>query len=225
MVTKRLQCSQVPQVFSTVGFAPFTDVTNSFDNMKKFNKHGPLFNSEYHPARIDTWGHPKTVEPELWASTLGKILAAKASVAFYVFHGGTNFGFTSGAGDHYSHITSYDHVAPLTECGDPNPTYYAVRNVIGKYHVLPNMTLPKPAPKMELPKIKMQFVRNLFTLGDILGKTVESKLPLTFQQLNIGSGFVLYSTTMKRKPDDPALLSIPGLADRAEVFVDGEYQV
>ena len=101
--TKRLECGKIPGVFSTVGFAPFSDVNKSFDNMSKFNKGGPLFNSEYHPARVDHWGHPKTVETKEWATTLDKILAVNGSVSFYVFHGGTAFGFKNGGGgDRYS---------------------------------------------------------------------------------------------------------------------------
>jgi hypothetical protein len=61
-----------------------------------------------------------------------------------MFHGGTSFGFGSGAytEDTYRPCsTSYDYDAPLNEAGDPTPKYYAMRNVIGKvsYHIYHNI--------------------------------------------------------------------------------------
>lgn len=54
----------------------------------------------------------------------------------YPLHGGTSFGFNSGANLDDNRfdpcITSYDFDAPLTEAGDPTDKYYAVRKVIGK---------------------------------------------------------------------------------------------
>jgi len=58
-----------------------------------------------------------------------------ASVNFYMFYGGTNFGFTAGAneigpGNYMADITSYDYDAPMTEAGDPTPKYQALRQFI-----------------------------------------------------------------------------------------------
>lgn len=53
----------------------------------------------------------------------------------FMFHGGTSFGFGSGAnfGNTYEPCpTSYDYDAPLNEAGDPTPKYYAIREIIGK---------------------------------------------------------------------------------------------
>ena len=51
-------------------------------------------------------------------------------------HGGTSWGFQSGAmwnnGIYQSVITSYDWDAPLSEAGDPTDKYFACRKVIGK---------------------------------------------------------------------------------------------
>ena len=49
----------------------------------------------------------------------------------YMFHGGTNFGFTSGAhpmGTEYAPFTtSYDYDAPLSEDGRPTAKYRALK--------------------------------------------------------------------------------------------------
>jgi hypothetical protein len=45
-------------------------------------------------------------------------------------------------------------------------------------------------------------------------------LPLSFEDLKISSGFVLYETTVGFMTSDPTLLSAEGLRDRAYVYVD-----
>ena len=53
-----------------------------------------------------------------------------------MFHGGTSFGFGSGAnvnnGVYLPQPTSYDYDAPLSEAGDPTDKYFGLRKVIGK---------------------------------------------------------------------------------------------
>lgn len=57
-----------------------------------------VFSMEYWNGWFDHWGHEHhTRAPEDAAQSLDEILGAGASVNIYMFHGGTNFGFTSGA--------------------------------------------------------------------------------------------------------------------------------
>jgi hypothetical protein len=51
-------------------------------------------------------------------------------------------------------------------------------------------------------------------------KRVQSILPLSFEELKIGSGFVLYETQVNFMVTDPAVLVAPDLKDRAYVYVD-----
>ena len=55
-----------------------------------------------------------------------------------MFHGGTNFGFMNGCSARREHdlpqITSYDYGAPLNEAGEPTPTYYAIKELIGEMY-------------------------------------------------------------------------------------------
>lgn len=60
-----------------------------------------------------------------------------ANINFYMFYGGTNFGFTAGAnnggpGSYNSDVTSYDYDAPMDEVGDPTYKYFAIRDSIAK---------------------------------------------------------------------------------------------
>jgi beta-galactosidase len=54
-----------------------------------------------------------------------------------MFHGGTSFGFMSGAnlndGNYLPQVTSYDYGAPLDEAGHPTPKFLAFRKIFAKY--------------------------------------------------------------------------------------------
>lgn len=61
----------------------------------------------------------------------------KANVNFYMFIGGTNFGFSNGADPAFQvQPTSYDYDAPLTEAGDTTQKYLGLRESIAKVLVL-----------------------------------------------------------------------------------------
>lgn len=70
----------------------------------------------------------------------------------------------------------------------------------------------------------------LTTIGSILSEsgrellgtnpTNPSKKLLTFEEINQNSGFVLYETTLPKLTRDPSLLTINGLHDRAQVYLD-----
>ena len=98
---------------------------------------GPLMCMEFWDGWFDWWGgHHHTTDPADAAADLETLLAAGASVNFYMFHGGTNFGLTNGANDKGRYlpiVTSYDYDAPLDEAGNPTAKYFAFRDVIARY--------------------------------------------------------------------------------------------
>lgn len=81
-------------------------------------------------------------------------------------------------------------------------------------------TFASVSTKMELPPVQMIRAAAIF---DLLPEPILADWPQTFEQLNHTHGYLLYSTNMTFKPTDPAILTIPALRDRAQVFVDKEY--
>lgn len=156
------------------------------------------------------------------------ILESGASVNFYMFFGGTNFGFTAGAnydgpGNYKADLTSYDYDAPMDEAGDVTPKYLILRDVIKDFLPLPNISVPLKSPKMQIPAIQLQAKASLLssTSRQFLGnKMITSAKPLTFEELNQFSGFVLYETELPELKKDPSVLTIPTLHDRAIVSID-----
>ena len=93
-----LKCGVIPDVFATVDFGIDVDPEVPFAEQRKFNQgKGPYVNSEFYPGWLDFWGTPHQKRPTAQViQRLDKILALKANVNFYMFHGGTNFGFSNG---------------------------------------------------------------------------------------------------------------------------------
>ena len=86
------------------------------------------------------------------------------------------------------------------------------------------MPIPDPAPKMTLEAFQLTMVDTIFSergramLG-VEAANKEGQL-LTFEALNQNSGFVLYETTLPKLTRDPNMLTINGLHDRAQVYLD-----
>ncbi|GAB3288270.1 glycoside hydrolase family 35 protein [Pseudoclavibacter terrae] len=125
--------------------------------LRRHQPTGPLMCAEFWDGWFDWWGafhHTTSVEDA--ARELDALLAAGASVNFYMVHGGTNYGLTNGAnhkGRYLPITTSYDYDAPLDEAGNPTPKFFAFKDVIAKYAAVPAETPAAggPAPELTAP--------------------------------------------------------------------------
>lgn len=149
-------------------------------------------------------------------------------MSFYMFFGGTNFGFTAGAnydgpGNYKADITSYDYDAPMDETGDVTPKYQILRDVIKDFLPLPNISIPLNSRKMTLPTVVLHPKAALLSSASrntLASQVITSEKPLTFEELNQFSGFVLYETQLPILKMDPSIVTIPVLHDRAIVTID-----
>ncbi|MFJ5809589.1 beta-galactosidase family protein [Streptomyces sp. NPDC093093] len=185
---------------------------------------GPLLCTEFWIGWFDRWGGNHVVrDAEQASQELDELLATGASVNFYMFHGGTNFGFMNGANDKHTYrptVTSYDYDAPLDEAGDPTEKFAAFRKVIAKYAPVPAELPPARAAKFSREEVALTESIGLLDGAPVLGDAVASSRPLTMEELGQDYGFVLYETEL---PDTgPALLVLEQVRDRAQVFLDGQ---
>jgi beta-galactosidase len=216
-----LACGTLPGVLKTVTYA--SGVQAAFSKLREHQPDGPLMVTEFWDGWFDHWGeehHTRT--PEDTSATLDEILKAGASVSLYMFYGGTNFGFMSGAnsflGSYQPDVTSYDYDAPLSEAGDPTPKYWALRDVIGRYAPLPDVALPEPAPKMALGPVELPESVSLLDALDVLSSPIHRAAPEPMEMLGQSYGFTLYRTQLAGSLEGS--LTSRGLHDRAQVFVD-----
>lgn len=94
----------------------------------------PRLVSEYWTGWFDHWGgkHADTVDADKHLYRMGNILAAGAQMNLFMFHGGTNFGFTGGrtiSSPATFMTTSYDYDAPLLEAGGRAEKYDTTKRI------------------------------------------------------------------------------------------------
>ncbi|MGL4369936.1 MAG: beta-galactosidase, partial [Spirochaetota bacterium] len=199
-----------------------------FPRLRAFQPKGPLMNAEFWCGWFDHWGGPHhTRSAKSAAASFDEALSLGGSVNFYMFHGGTNFGFMNGANckgprQYTPTVTSYDYDALLSESGDITEKYLACRRVLGKYQPLPAM----PAfddRKLSVKKIEFTgcaaLPENLAALSD----KITSPHTLTMEQSGQNWGFILYRTKVQG-PAAKGKLNILDIMDRAVVMVNGCYQ-
>jgi hypothetical protein len=139
------------------------------------------------------------------------------SFSLYVFHGGTNFGFTAGANGNSPSITSYDYGAPLNEQGVPTKSYYTYRKLLAFYRSEGNPLPDVPAtiPTMEIPDIKLERWSSLWAQ---LPTPVTAEKPEFFEQLGQNQGFVVYRTRIPAGEKGSLKMTLHGYP---QVYLDG----
>ncbi|XEC93742.1 glycoside hydrolase family 35 protein [Paenibacillus tarimensis] len=219
-----LQAGMIPGALATVNFG--SGAGNAFAKLREYQPEAPLMCMEFWNGWFDHWGkNHHTRDAADVAEVLDDMLKAGASVNFYMFHGGTNFGFYNGANcqlkDQYEPtVTSYDYDAPLNEAGEPTDKYFAVRETISRYVELPEEKLPEPAAKKAYGSVAMTGQAPLFSQLDRIASAVRMTNPETMEKLGQDFGFILYTTSISG-PRESQELVLQEVRDRALVFVNG----
>ncbi|TYL52805.1 glycoside hydrolase family 35 protein [Agromyces mariniharenae] len=219
-----------PQMLAD-GSLPGLHLTGSFgsrvperlETLREFQPTGPLMCMEFWCGWFDDWGsHHHTTDAAASAAELDALLAAGGSVNVYMFHGGTNFGLTSGANDkgRYAPITtSYDYDAPLDEAGHPTEKYWAFRDVIAKYADVPD-EVPEPRPAAPQVVAPLRVGPALLEVAARLGDESRHERIPTFDELGHDRGVVLFATRLTR--GGVGVLTVGDeVRDRAWALLDG----
>ncbi|WP_028548845.1 glycoside hydrolase family 35 protein [Paenibacillus sp. UNC451MF] len=219
-----LQGGTLPDVLATVNFG--SKAMESFAKFREYRADEPLMCMEYWNGWFDHWMEKHhTRDAADVAAVLDEMLSADASVNFYMFHGGTNFGFYNGANHIKTYeptVTSYDYDSPLSESGEPTEKYYAVREVLQKYVDIPPISLPEPILRKRYGEVRLTECAMLLQQLDSLTSKSSGINPLPMEKLGQNYGFIVYSTWVSG-PRHGQDLHLQDVHDRAQVFMDGSY--
>ncbi|HEV2710049.1 MAG TPA: beta-galactosidase family protein [Edaphobacter sp.] len=195
----------------------------AFDVLKKYRPNGPFLNSEYWAGWFDHWGgkHAHTNAANE-AANLDWMLRQGYSVSFYMFHGGTSFGWMNGAnsdghGSYEPDVTSYDYDSPLDESGRTTAKYFAFRDVIAKATGVTPPPVPEVAAAISIPAVALTESASLW---DNLPAPVHSKQVLSMEDVDQAYGYILYRTHLKQAA--AGTLALDELHSYAQVYLDGK---
>ncbi len=187
----------------------------------RYRPKGPYFLAEFYPGWLDHWGEPHArVESGKLATGLDWALSRGISINFYMFHGGTTFGFMNGANydrDYQPQTSSYDYDAPLDEAGRITPKFIALRDVIRRH--LPAGTVIPEAPPTRTIEIPRFEIGETALLSDTLPAAIRSERPLSMEDVGQAYGYIWYRTRIP--PSASGRLAIAELRDYAVVLLDG----
>lgn len=206
-----------------------------FEKLRRYQPDKPLMSGEAWTGSIQFWGRSfhKGGNGERQAAYFREALKMDAFVNFYMFCGGTNFGFMNGAlysvGTKKGYaplMTSYDYNGPVSEEGTPTEKYFALRDVLDEYlgkEKRPHVN-PFPYEAQVLPAIKLRESASLLDSLDVLSeKRVNANRTVSMEDLDQDYGFICYRTKIRYTDPRVRHLRVDGLADRATVYIDGRY--
>lgn len=203
----------------TCGMEKFTPLT-------EYDPNAPLFSTEYWAGNFTSEGAPKCtyIDEANVQSAMGSFVELGASFNIYMFFGGTNFGFTTGAqanaGGYKPVITSYDYDAAITEWGGYTERYFTIKNAMERAGVKITESVPKSPTLQNIGEVKLEKSANFFDNLHI-GKHFKSVTVESMEEFDQVNGFILYKKVMDYDGDIVAI-KLKGIRDRAMVFVNGE---
>lgn len=213
----------LPEVLAVANFG--SRPAEAFETLKAFRPDQPVMCGEFWCGWFDHWyEHHHTRTSDSTLQDVRTMTEMGASFNMYMFHGGTNFGFWNGAndpGDYQPTVTSYDYCAPLAEDGSATDTYYELQKL---FCAREGRSLPAPeAPVAHAAYGTVKFTESLpvFAAAPCMAKPVSAPNTLTFEQLGLDFGYVLYSTELRGSFEELPLL-FGALHDRAHIFINGE---
>ncbi|KAL0271158.1 UNVERIFIED_CONTAM: hypothetical protein PYX00_008346 [Menopon gallinae] len=223
-----LKCGKIPGVYATIDFGAGVNVKKMFEVQRHFEPRGPLVNSEFYTGWFTHWGEKMArVDTRMIIKSLRDMLDLGANINIYMFHGGTNFGFTAGAnlGKTYtSDITSYDYDAPISEAGDLTDKYFAIMELLSRYIPLNNISV-STGQKGNYGEVSLTPVASFLSpkVKYLMGNIYKNNKPLSFEALNQNYGYLLYETDITFEREH-TILEIPQVKDYANVFINGMFK-
>lgn len=218
----------LPDIYKVLNFGSRS--RTAFNVLKGFENDGPNMCGEFWCGWFDHWRDKHHTRNSLEiVNEIKGFVDNGASFNMYMFHGGTNFGFTAGANHNQGHgyeptVTSYDYCAMLTEWGDYTPAYHAVRKLLCEKQGIEPPELPESPKLQSIGKVELTEAASLFENLDNIGKKHHVPVPEGMEYFGQNFGLIYYETTLKGKYNASPMY-VKNVHDFADVYFDGEKKV
>ncbi|KAK9874561.1 hypothetical protein WA026_005396 [Henosepilachna vigintioctopunctata] len=223
----------IPGVLATANFQ--IDAKKELQLLKDFQPDKPLMVMEFWTGWFDHWTEARqTRSLETFAIELENILERGASLNFYMFHGGTNWGFMNGANnfgeDYQADITSYDYDCLLSEAGDYTEKYFKAKELLQKYQKVATRFVEE-VPLSTRITFPPESVTQMLKFEDIFKKTSyqtfeKNPIPMELIAINSNSGqsfgYIVYRKTGLNIPPNSTLKLKGKIRDQAIVLLNGQ---
>lgn len=215
----------LPDIYKVLNFGSRS--RTAFNVLKGFENDGPNMCGEFWCGWFDHWRDKHHTRNSLEiVNEIKGFIDNGASFNMYMFHGGTNFGFTAGANHNQGHgyeptVTSYDYCAMLTEWGDYTPAYHAVRKLLCEKQGIEPPELPESPKLQSIGKVKLTEAASLFENLDNIGEKHHVPVPEGMEYFGQNFGLIYYETTLKGKYNASPMY-VKNVHDFADVYFDGE---
>lgn len=215
----------LPDIYKVLNFGSRS--RTAFNVLKGFENDGPNMCGEFWCGWFDHWRDKHHTRNSLEiVNEIKGFIDNGASFNMYMFHGGTNFGFTAGANHNQGHgyeptVTSYDYCAMLTEWGDYTPAYHAVRKLLCEKQGIEPPELPESPKLQSIGKVELTETASLFENLDNIGEKHHVPVPEGMEYFGQNFGLIYYETTLKGNYNASPMY-VKNVHDFAEVYFDGE---
>lgn len=215
----------LPNIYKVLNFGSRS--RTAFNVLKGFENDGPNMCGEFWCGWFDHWRDKHHTRNSLEiVNEIKGFIDNGASFNIYMFHGGTNFGFTAGANHNQGHgyeptVTSYDYCAMLTEWGDYTPAYHAVRKLLCEKQGIEPPELPESPKLQSIGKVELTETASLFENLDNIGEKHHVSVPEGMEYFGQNFGLIYYETTLNGNYNASPMY-VKNVHDFAEVYFDGE---
>ncbi|XP_011385592.1 beta-galactosidase-1-like protein 2, partial [Pteropus vampyrus] len=202
----------------------------TYKNLFSIQGLSPILMMVYTTSSSDSWGHSHhTLDSHVLMKNVHEMFNLRFSFNFYMFHGGTNFGFIGGASSLNSYlpvVTSYDYGALLTEDGRYTPEYFTFQQFFNSVIEVPMAHQPDYKPVAKYKSVITSYFIPLWDIMPYLEQPIMSARPICMEKLSVNQGsgqsygYILYETVIF---SGGILTSRGHVRDRGQVFLDQQY--
>ncbi|XP_008852420.1 beta-galactosidase-1-like protein 2 [Nannospalax galili] len=202
----------------------------TYKELSSLRGSSPILMMVYTADSSDTWGTARqSRDPQMLMKDVCEMFKIGFSLNFYMFQGGTNFGFTGGAHSSQGYLpvaTTYDYSALLKENGEYTPEYLAFQQFFHSVREVPRYLQPKSTQATAYESLTSLQFMTLWGILPFLDQPIKSVKPLSMEQLPVNQGngqsygYTLYETVIST---GDLLTSSSHIHDRGQVFLDNKY--